>query len=352
MTTVDIVIPCYNYARYLKQCVKSVLSQKGVSTRVLVIDDCSTDETSVVGRHLASQFKEVEYRRHSKNIGHIATYNEGLMGWATAKYSLLLSADDALTAGALRRATTVMNKHPEVGMTFGQAVLVWDDDPLPDHPDSDYIEYKVISSSDFLQRCCLNGNPVPTPAAVVRTKLQKALGGYDARFPHSGDLEMWMRFAANRPVIVLKVVQAFYRKHASNMSIKYYNQLINDRRETMMACDEVLQTWGGKFAASASWRHSMRKRLSEEAFWEASRAFELGEDAKHKKCLEFAVEVNPDIRFNRMWWRLRAKKCLGRTIGTYVSKLCSYWRGNKSVESMNRIKIGSVDKTIGWWPET
>ncbi|WDR02949.1 glycosyltransferase family A protein [Devosia algicola] len=49
MTTVDIVVPCYNYARYLGQCVESVLSQQKVSVRVLIIDDCSTDNSAEVG---------------------------------------------------------------------------------------------------------------------------------------------------------------------------------------------------------------------------------------------------------------------------------------------------------------
>ena len=54
MTTVDVVIPCYNYARYLRGCVESVLSQPDVSVRVLVIDDASSDETSEVGQELAA----------------------------------------------------------------------------------------------------------------------------------------------------------------------------------------------------------------------------------------------------------------------------------------------------------
>src|SRR3981081_197694 len=52
LATVDVVIPCYNYARYLRACVQTVLSQPGVNVRVLVIDDASTDETAEIGREL------------------------------------------------------------------------------------------------------------------------------------------------------------------------------------------------------------------------------------------------------------------------------------------------------------
>ena len=128
MSHVDVVVPCYNYARFLPHCVSSVLAQHGVRVRVLIIDDCSTDETEEVGRDLAQQDDRVEFRRHSENQGHISTYNEGLLEWCTAEYSVLLSADDALAPGALARATELMNRHTDVGMTYGMAIIITESD--------------------------------------------------------------------------------------------------------------------------------------------------------------------------------------------------------------------------------
>src|SRR5271166_3335342 len=114
MSRVDIVVPCYNYGRYLRACVRSVLTQEGVDVRVLILDDCSLDNTEEVGRQLAMEDPRVEFRRHAANRGHIATYNEGLLEWASGDYCLLLSADDMLTPGALSRATKLMDEHEEV----------------------------------------------------------------------------------------------------------------------------------------------------------------------------------------------------------------------------------------------
>src|SRR5579884_1695444 len=111
MSQVDVVIPCYNYARFLHQCVQSVLSQEGVDVRVLIIDDASKDETPQVGAALAAQDKRVEFRRHRTNHGHIATYNEGLIDWAAGEFSLLLSADDVLIPGSFARAVKLLSQH-------------------------------------------------------------------------------------------------------------------------------------------------------------------------------------------------------------------------------------------------
>src|SRR5207244_808119 len=83
-------------------CIRSILAQEGVDVRVLLMDDASTDSTEWVGRRLAADAR-VEYRRHSVNRGHIATYNEAL-ALMTGDYCLILSADDLLTPGALMRA--------------------------------------------------------------------------------------------------------------------------------------------------------------------------------------------------------------------------------------------------------
>ena len=46
MSSVDVVVPCYNYGRYLRACVGSILSQRDVDVRVLIIDDKSSDDSA------------------------------------------------------------------------------------------------------------------------------------------------------------------------------------------------------------------------------------------------------------------------------------------------------------------
>src|SRR5690242_14667945 len=96
---VKIIVPCYDYADYLPACVDSVLGQEGVDVRVLIVDDCSPDDTPTVARRIANDDDRVEYRRHQQNVGLIATANEGLKWAADSDYVVILSADDMLTPG-------------------------------------------------------------------------------------------------------------------------------------------------------------------------------------------------------------------------------------------------------------
>ncbi|MFZ1426420.1 MAG: glycosyltransferase family A protein [Geminicoccaceae bacterium] len=349
MNSVDVVIPCYNYARFLERCARSVLDQEEVDVRVLIIDDASSDHTPQVGQRLAAQDCRVEYRRHEVNVGHIDTYNEGLLGWASAEYSLLISADDLLTPGALERATQIMARHPAVGLTYGMARYVADDAP-PEPRQHGAIDFQLIPGDLFVQRCFEHGNTVSTPTAVVRTTVQQAVGGYARDLPHSGDMEMWMRFGAHCPVGVVRAVQACYRWHGDNMSRRYRAAQLRDMKEVERACLRLLDRCGSSLPHADAWLAAMYRRFAEEAFWSASNAFDLGDDETFNVCLDYARQCRPEIMRTAMWWRLRAKAILGSTLWSAVRPAIDHLRGSppRPEALWAPPPLGGQ---FGWWPE-
>ena len=202
MSSVDVIVPCYRYGHFLRQCVESVLTQSLQNVRVLIIDDASPDSTAEVAADLVRDDPRVTFVRHSVNKGHIATYNEGIE-WASADYMLILSADDYLLPGALSRAADLMDAHSEVGFTFGNVIERSDsgtETPVKCVVDATKNSGRRILGGLELIELSGPGNIVSTCTAVVRTELQKRLGGYRRELPHAGDMEMWLRFAAHASV--------------------------------------------------------------------------------------------------------------------------------------------------------
>ena len=68
MVNVDVVVPCYNYGRFLEACVGSVLEQSVRDLRVLIIDDASSDDSLSVARKLAEADPRVSVIAHSQNL--------------------------------------------------------------------------------------------------------------------------------------------------------------------------------------------------------------------------------------------------------------------------------------------
>ena len=321
MSRVDVVIPCYKYAHFLPGCVESVLSQKGVDVRALIIDDCSPDNTEEVARGLAAADTRVEYRRHAVNQGHIATYNEGLLGWASAEYSLLLSADDMLIPGALARAVGLMDDHPAVGLTYGREIRTGRP-RFGAHVPPERCGWRILRGVEFIELSCREAdNIVPTPSAVVRTRVQQAIGGYRAELPHSGDMEMWLRFAVHSAVGVIDAEQAYYRVHGQNMCRGYAG--MNDLLAKRAAFETLFREYGDRIpeADRARLRDLAARRLAEMSFWTASRRFEAGDDAGCQERLDFALRVYPGLQSRPEWSRLARKRMVGRRIWCLVAPL-------------------------------
>jgi hypothetical protein len=311
MSRVDVVVPCYEYGHFLKECVESVLTQSGPSVRVLIIDDASPDNTAEVATELARDETRVSFLRHTANRGHIITYNEGI-DWATAEYMLLLSADDYLLAGALNRAVMLMDRHPEVGFTFGNAV------ELNQHETIRFTNsiacqngQRILGGPEFIE---LSGtrNIVRTPTAVVRSGLHKKVGAYRTELPHTGDMEMWLRLAAHAYVGFVEAPQAVYRRHATNMSLSYTAQRwLPDLQQRKAAFDCFFQTYAHLVPNSRRLRGTLLYLLSRDAVGHSSAAFNDGELDLSEQLSAFALHTSPKVSRSLVWAKLACKRGMG-----------------------------------------
>lgn len=317
MSTVDVVIPCFNYARYLRGCVHSVLSQSEVSVRVLVIDDGSSDDTPQVGTALAASDHRVEFRRHEVNRGHIATYNEGLIGWSTADYVVLLSSDDMLTHGALGRAIRIMDDNNKIGMVYGRTIHFKEEGHLPTVKSRE-CGYTQWSGAKWLEHRCRAGhNVITSPEVVVRGSVQRNVGGYRADLPHAGDLEMWLRIAAVSDIAYVRgVPQAFYRVHpASMMRARYYGSFF-DLRQRKAAFAAFFEQYEHTLAMGG-WLHDLANlALAREALWDACRAYDRNEVEKSHadELVEFALMTYAEATSLAEYAALRRRRYLGPTV--------------------------------------
>ena len=80
MSTIDVVVPCYQYGRYLRDSVGSILSQEVDAIRVLIIDNASTDDTLDVARQLNHEDKRVEVVRARQTSVSMRAITKGLIG--------------------------------------------------------------------------------------------------------------------------------------------------------------------------------------------------------------------------------------------------------------------------------
>lgn len=306
LPSVFVAVPCYNYGRYLEDCVRSVLQQEGVEATVLIIDDASLDNTAEIAEQLMRSDPRVLFTRHTKNAGHLATYNEGIQA-ATGDYFLLLSADDYLLPRALARAVGLMERHPEVGFTFGQARVEGEAGTGTLSPPEEGIlgASRVLSGREFIT---FSGprNIVLTPTVVIRRALQQRVGGYLPTLLHSGDMEMWLRLAAEGSVGYIAADQAVYRRHQNNMSHGY------DGMADLHAREEAFQAFfaGGalRLDPSRGLERQCLRWLAGEAFRHAGMALNRGDALTARAFKDYGLSLSPNACLTGNWLKLQVKQ--------------------------------------------
>ena len=90
---VSIITPAYNAGRYLTKTIESVQRQTYRNFEHIIVDDCSTDETSVLVDEAAKKYGNIIYLRQETNLGPVACRNLALSA-AVGRYVAFLDADD------------------------------------------------------------------------------------------------------------------------------------------------------------------------------------------------------------------------------------------------------------------
>jgi glycosyltransferase involved in cell wall biosynthesis len=110
----SIIIPCYNYGRFLAESIESALEQTQPALEILVVDDGSTDDSLVVARRYADRGVRVLTQ---PNRGAIATFNTGIRA-SRGEYFLVLSADDRLDSRYLERVQPLLDADRGAGYVY------------------------------------------------------------------------------------------------------------------------------------------------------------------------------------------------------------------------------------------
>lgn len=292
MRTVDVVVPNYNYGRYLRTCVESILNQEEVQVRVLIIDNASTDDSAEIARSLAHD-NRVELILRQENLGTHASFNQGV-DWAQGDYFLLLFSDDFLVPGALKRAVDLMERNTSIAFCYGLDVAVEDDAPIPRIPPQPYpTPFELHEGRAFIERFCRMGVfQIPGSSVVVRTSIQKRVGHYRTDLPHSDDYEIWLRLALHGSVAEIGCVQAGIRSHANNRSKAFASRQIQHILHTAAAAESFFSHEGKNMVGSDAMRQLARRGIANRAYWSGISHLLRG-DIEAFKLLRQAFRISP-----------------------------------------------------------
>lgn len=230
---VSVVIPAYNAAAHLGECLDSVLAQAGdAALEVVVVDDGSTDATAEV----AGSRPGVRLIRLAGNEGPSRARNAG-MAAARGDLVAFLDADDLWPAGSLAARIDALNRHPQAELAFGDC-RQFDASGPRDHTlfEAGHLGAPAWGDGGIVPDAyarLLADNFVTTGSVLVRRPVLAAVGGFAEDLRLVEDLDLWLRVARRHPVAWCPQVCLLRRRHGGNLS--------RDARAMSLAYLEVLR---------------------------------------------------------------------------------------------------------------
>jgi glycosyltransferase involved in cell wall biosynthesis len=287
---VSIVVLCFNYGRYLAECVASVQAQAINDVEIIVVDDGSTDETAAVAAALAGP--RVRVITHPKNLGLLASLTDGLTA-ARGVYLARIDADDRYRPEFLSEAVAIFDGHPDAGMVFGDVAGIDTDgrvlaDPWPGIRSREAHGGRDFHGDEFL--ATLEENVIPAPAMIARRPIYQAGLPFPAWFTSQGPSDWYLnlQIARRHPVYYRARTLADYRLHASNMHRRAVN--VADYEHTVLGVlDQMLEGDDRRAAKRAS-----RGRLYARAYLScANQYFAQAQYGEARRCYARAARHRP-----------------------------------------------------------
>ena len=204
---VSIVIPTYNYARYVTMAVDSALSQTHRHREVIVVDDGSTDDTR---QRLEPYLNRIRYH-YQPNQGLSAARNAGIRA-ASGGIIALLDSDDLWHPRKLELQMQCLDQAPSCALV-GAAALAGAEAGWPEFGQLPAIPARTVTRADLVVKSRFGPSSV-----VARRCCFTRAGFFDTSLRSVEDRDMWIRIAAHFPICAVDLPLWWYRRHGNNMS--------------------------------------------------------------------------------------------------------------------------------------
>jgi glycosyltransferase involved in cell wall biosynthesis len=213
---ISVLLPTYNYASYLPEAIASVLAQDFQDFELLILDDCSSDNTAAVVKPFCARDPRVRFAVNPANLGMVANWNECLKE-AKGRHIKFLFGDDKLSdPRALTKMLALLQNNPAARLAASARTILDAQSNVIDIsrtlPNGCHDGRKIIAD-------CLieNGNLIGEPSSVLFRKADAARG-FDTAYRQLVDMEMWFHLLERGDLVYTREPLCAFRRHAGQQT--------------------------------------------------------------------------------------------------------------------------------------
>ncbi len=229
---VSVIVPSFNHARYIGECIDSVLAQDYAPIEIIVVDDGSSDGSVDILKAYGERITLLQQRG-----GRQARARNLALGVARGELVAFLDSDDRYLPGRIRCAVEAFRDDPAAGLVWADYRLVGADGALTS-------EARWTPRARDFRRELIAGNPICNATVTVRRTALDEIGGFDERMPRACDAAAWYQIAARGHRFVhLDRLVLDYRIHGTNDSTRFA-PMTHERDLALMAGAQAYVRFG------------------------------------------------------------------------------------------------------------
>ncbi|UTC68203.1 MULTISPECIES: glycosyltransferase [unclassified Treponema] len=202
---ITVVIPTYNKADYISQTIESVLRQTYQNFEIVIIDDCSGDNTEDVVQKYQSD--KVRYFKHEKNWGPGATFNDGIQISRT-EYVTLIASDDILLPNHLESVMYEFKNNASLEVIFARSEVI-DENGDKQNKSGNFF---CIEKFKLLNLLFYEGNLISSPGISLKKSMFNTIKPFNPSLIYTHDYDLNIRCLLYANVFFMNVPTILYRK--------------------------------------------------------------------------------------------------------------------------------------------
>ncbi|MGN6267182.1 MAG: glycosyltransferase family 2 protein [Ginsengibacter sp.] len=283
---VTVGIPNYNYAHFITEALNSVAAQTYREIELIIVDDCSTDNSVEVIESWIRNYKgtfRIIFLQNNKNLGLSGSCNV-ILNNSHGEYLQLLDSDDIIFPSKILRQIEVFNTSTNVAVVYSNVQVV--------------NENGIVTNPDYCNRIGYDRNNMPegnvkeqllyfnfitVHSALFKTRYAKEIGGFDESLTLQ-DYYMWLQLSEKHDFKFLNECTGWYRIHEHSMS--------NNVRTNPASVDSAITLKYRYYAAS---KGPMKKKIAKNIQFGSVYLYQ-NRYPTSKKWLSIAFKLNPGFK--------------------------------------------------------
>ena len=193
---VSIICLAFNHEKFVVETLNSVVEQNYQPIELIIVDDCSTDNTKLVINNWLLSHPEIQFIVNEVNRGNTKSFNNALK-FAKGEYIIDLAADDLIVPNGIELQINAFqnSKYQNLGVVYGNAEIINEDGSFNSYYFPVDADGKVISkrvTGNIYSSVLSTGDSICSVSALFKKSVFDFLEGYDETLDYE-DLDSWIR---------------------------------------------------------------------------------------------------------------------------------------------------------------